>query len=53
MKHRCSAIRSLANLIVFKGMLFVHVPLLLSGLDIVSRISFLVQGHNGNDSSQA
>ena len=32
------------------GMLFIPVALLLSGLDIISRISFVVQGDIRNDS---
>ena len=44
MKHRCSEICSLANFNIFMGMLFIPVALLLlSRLDIISRILFLVQ----------
>ena len=32
MKHRCSAICSLANFNIFMGMLFIPIALLLSGL---------------------
>ena len=52
MKHRCSAICSLANFNIFMGMLFIPIALLLSRLDIVSRISFSVQGDIRNDSLQ-
>ena len=50
MKHRCSAICSLANFNIFMGMLFIPIALVSSRLDIISRISFLVQGDIRNDS---
>ena len=53
MKHWCSAICFLANFNIFMGMLFIPVALLLlSRLDIISRISFLVQRDIRNDSLQ-
>ena len=44
MKHRCSSICSLANFNIVMGMLFITTALLYLRLDIISRISFLVQG---------
>ena len=44
MLHRCLAIGSLANFEMFKGMLLIHVALLLSKLDTISRIHFLAPG---------
>ena len=52
MKHRCSAIRSLANFNIFVGVLFILIALLFSKRDIISRISFLVQGDIKNGSLQ-
>ena len=52
MKHRCSVFFSLANINISIGILFPPVALLLSRFDIISRISFLVQGDIGNDSLQ-
>ena len=53
MKYWCSAICFLANFNIFMGMLFIPVALLLlSRLDIISRISFLVQRDIRNDSLQ-
>ena len=50
MKHRFSAIRSLANFNIFKGTMFIPITLFLQRLDIISRISFLVQRNIRNDS---
>ena len=44
MLHRCLAIGFLANFEMFKGMLLIHVALLLSKLDTISRIHFLAPG---------
>ena len=44
MLRRCSAIGSLAYFKIFKGILLIPVALLLSKLDIISRISFFMQG---------
>ena len=49
MNHWCSEICFLTSLNIFMGMLFIPVALLLSGLDIISRISFLAQGDIRND----
>ena len=52
MKHRYSAVCSLANFNIFMGMPIIPIALLQSRLDIVSIISFLVQGDIRNDSIQ-
>ena len=52
MKHMCSAICFLVVFNIFIGMLFIHITLLQSRLDIISKISFLVQGDIRNDSLQ-
>ena len=51
MKHRSSVICSLANFNIFMRTLFIPVALLLSRLDIISRMSFLVKGDIRNNSS--
>ena len=52
MLNRRSAIGSLANFKIFKGTLLIPVALLLSKLDIISRISFLVKEDFRNESTQ-
>ena len=52
MLHRCSAIGSLANFEIFKGIILIPVALFLSKLDIISRTSFLVQGDIRDESTQ-
>ena len=51
MKHRSSVICSLANFNIFMRTLFIPVALLLSRLDIISRMSFSVKGDIRNNSS--
>ena len=52
MLRRCSKIGSLVNFDIFKGILLIPLALLLSKLDIISRIYFLVQGDIRNESTQ-
>ena len=52
MLHRCSEIGYLANFSFFKRMLLIPVASPLSKLNIISRISFLVQGDIRNESTQ-
>ena len=49
MLRRCSAIGFLADIKICKGILLIHVTLLLSKLDIVLRISCLMQGDIRNE----
>ena len=44
MLHKCFGNGFLTNYKIFKGILFIHVTLLLSTFDIISWISFLVEG---------
>ena len=52
MLHRSSVIGFLANFKNFKGIVLILVAFLLSKLDIISIISFLVQGDIRNESTQ-
>ena len=44
MLHKCFGNGFLTNYKIFKEILFIHVTLLLSTFDIISWISFLVEG---------